>query len=116
LASVPDDLARAEEAISARDVQALGEVTERSALTMHAATLASRPGIWFLSPATLLVMERVVKLREGGTPAFFTMDAGPHVKVLTLGPHVDDVVAAVRDTAGVTDVIVSAVGSGVELV
>src|SRR5690606_31949934 len=45
LASVPGDLMAARAAIAARDLDALGQVAEASALAMHAAALASRPAI-----------------------------------------------------------------------
>jgi diphosphomevalonate decarboxylase len=50
---------------------------------MHASMWAARPAVIYFTPTTLAVMERVRALRDAGTPAFYTMDAGPHVKVLT---------------------------------
>src|SRR6185437_7680491 len=83
LAVVPRDLAAAEDAIARGDLQALGELAEANALAMHAAAIASRPAIVYWQPATLALLAAVRALRAAGAPAWATMDAGPHVKVLT---------------------------------
>jgi diphosphomevalonate decarboxylase len=110
LESVPGDLAAARSALSRRDIWTLGEVAERSALTMHASALAARPAIAYFQPATLACMHAVGVLRARDVAAFYTMDAGPHVKVLTLEPHVEQVSARLAEIDGVTKVIASAPG------
>lgn len=110
VACVPGDLATAEAAITAGDLEALGTVTEASALAMHAAAIASRPAIVYWQPATLAAMAEVVRLRAAGTAAWATMDAGPHVKVLTDERDAPAVAAALRAVPGVTAVIVAAAG------
>lgn len=116
LGSVPGDLAAARAAIERRDLYQLGDVTERSALTMHAAALAARPSIAYFRPATIALMDAVRELRQGGVPAFFTMDAGPHVKVLTTAGEAETVAARLRPLSDVSRVIVSRPGGGAELV
>jgi diphosphomevalonate decarboxylase len=116
LACVPGDLAAAERAILARDLDALGQVAEASALCMHAAALASRPGIVYFRPATLACMEAVRDLRRSGVPAYYTMDAGAHVKVLTGADHAERVAAALAEVPGVGSVITSAPGPGAAVV
>ncbi len=116
LAAVPEDLAAATTAIEERDLAALGAITEASAMTMHAAAIASRPAILYWQPTTLACLAQVHSLRERGIAAFATMDAGPHVKVLTSIEHAAAVAAAMRDVAGVTHVYESAPGPGASLV
>ncbi|MCB9574857.1 MAG: diphosphomevalonate decarboxylase [Kofleriaceae bacterium] len=110
------DLAAAEAAIAAGDVAALGELTEGSALAMHAAAIASRPTVLYWQPATLAAMATVRALRAAGRAAWATMDAGPHVKVLTVAEDAGAVEAALAATPGVSDVLVSAAGGGAEVV
>lgn len=116
LASVPGDLGAAEAAIARRDLAVLGEVAEASALCMHAAAMASRPAIVYWQPATLAAMEQVRALRRSGVPAYATMDAGPHVKVLTRADVADEVARAMGRVSGVSEVILSAPGPGVAVV
>ena len=42
----------------------------------------SQPAISYWAPGTVLAMELVREIRSAGTPVFFTMDAGPQVKVI----------------------------------
>ena len=64
----------------------LGAVAERSALRMHASALAAEPAILYWNPATLAAMARGARrCARAASPAFFTIDAGPHVKVLCAG-------------------------------
>jgi diphosphomevalonate decarboxylase len=93
-----------------RDFERLGTAMEQSALMMHASMLAASPAVIYLTPTTLAVMAAVRELRARGTPAFYTMDAGPHVKVLTLPEHAARVTACVEGVPGVERTIVTGAG------
>lgn len=67
-------------ALLARDFERLGELTERSALAMHASAMAA--GVVFVSGATLAALAEVRAMRAAGIAAYATMDAGPHLKCL----------------------------------
>src|SRR6185436_5490097 len=85
-------------AVLGKDLEALGEAAEESALRMHAAAIAACPGLVYWAPATVEVMDEVRRLRARGLAAYFTIDAGPHVKVLTTPgdePAVERAIAAV---------------------
>ncbi len=115
LAVVPRDLAAAEAAIAAGDLEALGELTEGSALAMHAAAIASRPTVLYWQPATLAALAQVRALRAAGRAAWATMDAGPHVKVLSDERDADAVARAMAGTEGVTAVTIARAGGPAEL-
>ena len=83
-----------EAAIVSRDIERLGPLVEQSALLMHSSMWGAVPPLIYFSPSTLRVMDVVTELRRRGTPAFFTMDAGPHVKVITLPEYVPSVLNA----------------------
>jgi diphosphomevalonate decarboxylase len=106
---------RAVDAVRARDIEALGLVTEASAFAMHASAMAASPALIYFSPATLTVIDAVRELRRAGTLAFVTMDAGPHVKVLSLGRDAPSIARAMEQVVGVERVIVARPGSGPEL-
>jgi len=92
-------------AVLGRDLTVLGPAIESSALAMHASMFAADPPIVYFSPTTLTVIERVRDLRASGIPAYFTMDAGPHVKVVTLPVHAEEVAMSLAGCAGVLEVI-----------
>ena len=107
---VPRDLTEAETALAAGDLEALGTVAEGNALAMHASAIAARPAVIYWQPATLAALAEVRALRGAGRAAWATMDAGPHVKVLTTAADAGAVAAALRGVAGVTDVSIAAAG------
>jgi diphosphomevalonate decarboxylase len=114
--SAPEIYARLRAALVAGDLDVVGEAMERSALAMHASMFAATPGLIYWSPATLAAMERVRELRAGGSFAFFTMDAGPHVKVLTLADQAERVRRELETVPGVQKVMLSASGGGAKIV
>ena len=81
---------------------------------MHASMWAAQPAIRYFKPVTLALMDEVERFRDGGAPAFYTMDAGPHVKVLTTAEHADSLQRALAAVGGVRDVLVSKPGPGIE--
>lgn len=115
LASSAADLAAARAALAARDLAALGPVIERNALRMHAAAIAADPPLLYWEPPTIAVMHEVGRLRARGLPAWFSIDAGPQVKVLCEPEHRDEVAAALAATPGVVRVIRSRPGGPPEL-
>lgn len=116
VAHAPAVFAQVKTALQRRDIQALGDAVEHSALAMHASMMAAQPGIVFLQPQTLQVMNRVRELRQQGVPAYFTMDAGPHVKVLTLPEHSQRLEDELKQMPDVVRVIPSTPGPDAYLV
>ena len=98
------------EALLAKDFERMGELAEGSAFAMHACALAA--GVTYWNAGTLAALETVRALRMGGTPAFATIDAGPHVKVLVRPENAADVRTAMQRTSGVQRVIDATVGEG----
>lgn len=82
LAGVEQDFRTAKEAIRTRDFEKLGCVVEANALKMHATTLGANPPFTYWNSATIDVIQEVQHLRSLGLQAYFTIDAGPNVKVL----------------------------------
>jgi diphosphomevalonate decarboxylase len=116
IASVAADLDDARSAVAARDLARLGAVAERSALRMHASALAAEPGILYWNPATVAAIHAVRALRDAGTPAHFTIDAGPHVKVLTTAAYAQTVADVLLRTSGVLRTVVASPGDGAQIV
>ncbi len=116
LATVPPDLATAEAALAAGDLEQLGTVAEANALAMHATTMAARPAVIYWQPATLSLLSAVRTLRGNGRAAWATIDGGPHVKVLTTVEDADHVARALAGVEGVTATTVSTPGNGAEVI
>ena len=106
------DLVDAIAAVEARDLERLGEIAERSALAMHGAALAARPGIAFWNGATIDALHCVRALRTQGRLAFFTCDAGPQPKALCAPADEEAVAAAFAELPGMRAVIRCRPGAG----
>ena len=75
--------------LKANDFQAVGELTEANALRMHQTTSTANPPFSYLTDASYQAMDKVKALRASGEQCYFTMDAGPNVKVLCLEEDLD---------------------------
>ncbi len=115
-ACVPGDLDIARQAIASRDLARLGELAESNALRMHATMLAARPPVLYWLPETVAAMRRVRELRDAGMACWFTIDAGPNVKVLCDAAFEAAVITGLSDLPGVLRVISSRPGPGARLV
>ena len=109
---MPHDLELAHKAVAERDFAALGAVAEHSCLKMHSVMWGSRPPLIYWTSATLECMKTVRDLQSQGVEAFFTIDAGPQVKVVCTAAHEADVRNALRATAGVEQVVACGLGPG----
>ena len=71
------------------DFKKVGELTEKNSLAMHATTKTATPSFSYLTDASYEAMDFVRQLREQGESCYFTMDAGPNVKVLCLEENLE---------------------------
>ena len=113
---VPKDLEDAMAALAKGDLEALGTLAEANALAMHASAMASRPAVVYFQPATIAVHNEVRGLRACGIAAWATMDAGPHVKVLTTDEDAPTIAMRIKDIDGVTAVTISASGTAAAVI
>lgn len=78
---------------------AVGKLAQQSCLRMHASLLAA--GQWYLQAESLTAMNRVQSLQDSGVDVYFTMDAGPNVKLLCEAKDVDLLLAQFSDFTAV---------------
>jgi diphosphomevalonate decarboxylase len=117
LTSTERDLAEAREAVAARDLPRLGAIAERSALRMHACALAADPAVVYWRGATVEAIHAVRALRrERGVAAWFTIDAGPHVKGLCAAADAEAVAIALQAVPGVERTLIAAPGPDAHLI
>ncbi|WP_284141607.1 MULTISPECIES: diphosphomevalonate decarboxylase [unclassified Virgibacillus] len=111
--SIPQDLEQIKTGIANRDFNQVGRIAEANCLKMHATTLGASPPFSYWHDTTMAVMDTIQQLRDNGVPAYFTIDAGPNVKVLYLPEHEKVVKETLQTIPGVTDVILSKPGRGI---
>ena len=108
----PRDLKEAREAIANRDLEQLGTIMERSTLRMHACMMAAEPPLRYWKGSTLEVADAVERLRSKGIGAWYTMDAGPHVKILCMAQDEGAVRTALSAVVPAEDLLSVRPGAG----
>lgn len=98
-------------ACSGGGLDEIGRIAETHALRMHAVIQSCDPPIRYLSPRSHEIFDAVAALREAGTTAWATADAGPNVAVLTSPAEAEQVAAKL---AGLGTVRVVGPGPGAQ--
>jgi diphosphomevalonate decarboxylase len=114
LSTVEKDLEGAKEAISSRDFEKLGDIVEANAIKMHATMFGANPPILYWQRGTIDVIHNIHKLRSVGIYAYFTIDAGPNVKVLCLPKDEKIVYESLLSLTDVQEIIICHPGSGIK--
>jgi diphosphomevalonate decarboxylase len=91
------DIDVASAAILSKDIHKLGTVMEHSTMKMHATMLSANPSICYLKPKSLEVIEMVKHLRLEGYACYYTMDAGPNVKILCPSEQSKDICTRLQE-------------------
>lgn len=116
LKTVEKDLKIIREGILKRDFTAVGFQAEYNCLKMHALMITTVPPIIYWLPKTMEVIHNVISWRQEGLDCYFTIDAGPQVKILCLKKNVLEIKKRLKKIKGVKRIIVSKPGKGVRLI
>ena len=116
LESVDRDIMQAIHAIKAKDFTGLGEVVEHNALKMHATMMSAWPSVIYFTSGTLEIINLVQKMRQEGIEAYFTIDAGPNVKILCQKSESEKVKNALLQLSTVQSVEICGIGKGASLI
>ena len=98
-----------------RDFTKVGSIAEMNALKMHATMMTTKPSIIYWEPATMDIMHHVLAWREEGLESYFTMDAGPQVKVLCLEKDRKEIEKRLSEMQSVKRTIICKPGDGAKL-
>ncbi len=115
LADADRRLAICRRALLDRDFTAFADIVELDSNLMHAVMMTSRPPLVYWQPATLAIIQAVPEWRRQGTPACFTIDAGPNVHVITTSAHQEEVTRRLAEIPGVLEVRPAAAGGPARL-
>lgn len=116
LETVGADLAAMRAAVLARNFERVGEVAEANCLKMHATMITTRPTILYWQAPTVSLMHRVMALRAAGLSCYFTIDAGPNVKVLCRPADEARLKAELQAVPGVQEILTCRPGPGATLI
>ena len=104
------DLVAIKEAIATHDFITLGEITEANGMKMHGTMLGANPPFSYWEPLTVNVLQRIREIRNQGFDCYYTMDAGPNVKVICPADQADQIKQLLDKTFPENPTIISGVG------
>ena len=113
--SAKEDLRNIKIAIEERDIESIGRIAESNSFKMHATMLGANPPLLYWEPETIEVMEIVHELREQGLPCYFTMDAGPNVKILCRLSDAERIRSSLEQVFKPEQIIVAGSGPGIAI-
>lgn len=112
---VAKDMVAMKAAIAARDINAIGHIAEENALRMHALTLSADPGFTYFNSETLTAIKAVQALRDNGIQCYYTMDAGPNVKVIYDQRDRQPIIEKLTALFGRDRIVVAKPGPGIKI-
>jgi diphosphomevalonate decarboxylase len=81
--NIPTKILHVKQALTQKNFEQLGNLIEAEALEFHSILLTSQPPLVMWYPGTMQVIHEVHQLRLEGIPAYFTINTGFNVHVLT---------------------------------
>ncbi|HLR21434.1 MAG TPA: diphosphomevalonate decarboxylase [Tissierellaceae bacterium] len=111
--STEKDIKEIKVAIKNKNFEQMGSITERNGLKMHGTMLGANPPISYWEPDSIVVMDIVRSLRDEGIPCYFTMDAGPNVKILCKLSQTDIIKKRLEERFNDEQIIVTGPGPGI---
>lgn len=111
---VAHDMQAIKAAILKKDINLIGQIAEENAMRMHALTLSAQPSFTYFNAASLTAMELVHDLRYQGVNCYYTLDAGPNVKVIYHHNDRAAILATLGAKFGAKNLVVSLPGPGIQ--
>jgi len=115
LKTVNEDLQKMRQGIAQKDFTIVGETAEYNCIKMHATMMTTQPPVIYWIAATMEIIHEVRRMREEGIPCYFTIDAGPNVKVICLQENENKINERLLALDGVQKTILCKPGDGAKL-
>lgn len=115
LDTLNEDLKEIKKAIDQQDINRLGSVAEANALKMHATNLGAKPPFTYWNDKSMIAMDQVRSLRKQGFSVYFTMDAGPNVKLIGKASELEAIRNQLLSQYSKDQLIIAKAGPGLAL-
>ncbi|KRL00066.1 diphosphomevalonate decarboxylase [Liquorilactobacillus capillatus] len=110
------DLSAIKKAIKERDFKKMGTIAEENAMKMHALNMSASPHFSYFEPASIEAMQLVELLRSEGIYCYYTLDAGPNVKILCSDKDSSRILTRLRTRFAKNQLLLAHSGPGVRLI
>lgn len=108
------EITEMKQAIATNDFTKIGSLAELNANEMHAVNLTAKPEFTYFEPNTIAIIKLVEQLRMQGIEAYYTIDAGPNVKILTQLRNSKAIQEKVHELFDHVKIIESSFGPGIK--
>ncbi len=116
LETIDTSLAQIRLAIKEKDFISLGSTAEMDCLSMHSVAITSNPSQIFWTPDTVKVMHFVENLREEKIDAYYTIDTGANLHILTTPNFEREIIKQLEEKIRPEKIISSKPGPGIKIV
>jgi diphosphomevalonate decarboxylase len=110
------DLADMKQAILTKNLKLVGTIAEANAMKMHALNLSATPPFTYFEPESLVAMKMIEDLRNEGVSCYYTMDAGPNIKVICSAAETPTIIAKLGQHFDKQQLLVAKPGPGIEYI
>ncbi|MBT4540595.1 diphosphomevalonate decarboxylase [Candidatus Woesearchaeota archaeon] len=111
-----EDVQKVKQGLREKDFTLVGTTAEHSCMKMNGVMWTTKPAIIYQNQTTIELMHAIMQWREEGLESYYTMDAGPQVKILCLEKDVDVLVEKLSKFDGVEKVVVNKPGYDAKVV
>lgn len=110
-----NNIEKALKAIKMKDFDLLGEVSEDNCKKMHKVMETSTPPLIYRNATSHLCIQKIEEMKANGIGIFYTIDAGPQVKIICKAQHADQVISEMKSIPNIQDIIEVNIGQGARL-
>jgi diphosphomevalonate decarboxylase len=115
LETVGQDIEAVRQGILEKDFTKVGSTAERNCLKMHALMMTTEPAIIYWNAVTMRIIHSVMEWRDMGLECYFTIDAGPQVKIICLEKDVEEIEKRLKRIEGIEEVHLCSPGGAAKL-
>lgn len=116
LDTIEEDLEKVKKGILEKDFTLVGKTAESNCLKVHAIMMTTKPALIYWMPTTLEIIHSILAWRKEGLESYFTIDAGPQVKVICLEKDISELEKRLQAVEGVKKTIVCKPGGEPNLI
>ncbi len=116
LLSVDEDIRVMRKGIKERNFSVVGKTAEENCLKMHAVMITTKPSIIYWNDVTIKIIQSIINWRQKGLESYFTIDAGPQVKILCVENNIKKIIDNCKKIKGIKNIIIAKPGKGSKIV
>lgn len=114
--SSENDIIKLRKAILERDFSTLAEISMSSTIKMHSVMMTTEPPLFYWNSKTFEIIELIRNLHFQKVPVFFSIDAGPQVKIITPKGEENYVLKKLETVNQIEKIFVCSLGKGAEII